>query len=298
MIAKGRYCGCKARCEGAEQREKLLITADVMAVSELGQAAPVNKDELLRWEEKGVHVATFKGKMQGFEGTRGLALGCYEDAASAWFAHISLQSVLLYDADQKEPEGPSLSAALEEARARPFKLENARPWDDKGQVGVPLVHSNSKKDSEKAAASSKKNRKSTWKQLEEEEGLLPQKFQFRIWGLETTRPQAFSIQVMMYKASEKECGQALLKEFWESWVFYAKRFAGYRLRVGSCPGEGYTVVTKKMNMKVPVVGFTVRVQMYKKDFHHVGKVFFKLGLHAKGASQPSLSFQPAQRDMA
>ncbi|CAE7251015.1 unnamed protein product [Symbiodinium microadriaticum] len=72
--------------------------------------------------------------------------------------------------------------------------------------------------------------------------------------------------VMMYKASEKECGQALLKE---SWVFYAKRFAG--LRVGSCPGEGYTVVTKKMNMKVPVVGFTVRVQMYKKDFHHVGK---------------------------
>mmetsp|Transcript_67026 Transcript_67026/g.157251 ORF Transcript_67026/g.157251 Transcript_67026/m.157251 type:complete len:160 (+) Transcript_67026:158-637(+) len=79
--------------------------------------------------------------------------------------------------------------------------------------------------------------------------------------------------VMMYKASEKECGQALLKE---SWVLYAKRFAG--LRVGSCPGEGYTVVTKKMNMKVPVVGFTVRVQMYKKDFHHVGKAHPKLHL--------------------
>lgn len=151
--------------------DQLLITADVMAVSELGQ-------------EKGVHVATFKGKMQ--VGTWG--------------------SVLLYDADQKEPEGNEeevkFSLETRPISARPFKLENARPWDDKGslalimraarfgrrmsqqshrQVGVPLVHSNSKKDSEKAAASSKKNRKSTWsvgsllatasrKQLEEEEG--------------------------------------------------------------------------------------------------------------------------------
>eukprot|EP00439_Symbiodinium_sp_Y106_P019370 s4830_g2.t1 len=99
-----------------------------------------------------------------------------------------VMSVLLYDADQKEPEGslpglrdpePALSqkpSNEEEVKfiletrpisARPFKLENARPWDDKGslalimraarfgrrmsqqshrQVGVPLVHSNSKKD--------------------------------------------------------------------------------------------------------------------------------------------------------
>ena len=37
------------------------------------------------------------------------------------------------------------------------------------------------------------------------------------------------------------------------------------------PFKGTLKGALKTNFQVPVVGFTVRVQMYKKDFHHVGK---------------------------
>lgn len=67
-------------------------------------------------------------------------------------------------------------------------------------------------------------------------------------------------RVMMYKARGTECGQAFLQK---SWVIYAKRFAG--LDVGDCPGKGYTVATKSMHMKVPVLGTEVPVQMYRRQ---------------------------------
>ncbi|CAJ1412427.1 unnamed protein product [Effrenium voratum] len=70
---------------------------------------------------------------------------------------------------------------------------------------------------------------------------------------------AESRMVMMYKAKGPDCGQALLPETWRP---YAQRLAG--LRMGNCPNKGYPVASQMKDMKVPVLGVRVQVQMFKR----------------------------------
>jgi len=136
--------------------DQLIIKADVMVISEMGQA-------------NGEKIATYTGVMQ--VGTWG--------------------PVHLYDSESKEPRGENdeESTFILETRpisARPFKLENAKPWDDKDSLAMIMraarygrrnsglmaprrppnkdVKGNAKhkaKEDEERGAS-KKSRKSTW----------------------------------------------------------------------------------------------------------------------------------------
>eukprot|EP00435_Cladocopium_sp_Y103_P019647 s1740_g4.t1 len=237
--------------------DQLIINADVMVVSEMGQA------------NSGEKVASYKGTMQ--VGTWG--------------------PVVLYDSEKKEPGGDdeetTFTLETRPISARPFKLENAKPWDDKDSLAMIMraarygrrnsvtgggmsrrfQQSPSQKGTQKHKlkededrGTSKKSRKSTWsvgsllrKQVDEnDEGSEDE-------DGDEHRCCSLATKVMMYKARGTECGQAFLQK---SWVIYAKRFAG--LDLGDCPGKGYTVATKSMQMKVPVLGTVVPVQMYRR----------------------------------
>lgn len=86
--------------------DQLIINADVMVVSEMGQA------------NSGEKVASYKGTMQ--VGTWG--------------------PVVLYDSENKEPGGDdeetTFTLETRPISARPFKLENAKPWDDKDSLAM------------------------------------------------------------------------------------------------------------------------------------------------------------------
>lgn len=139
--------------------DQLIITADVMMVTEMGQA-------------NGEKVATYKGTMQ--VGTWG--------------------TVYLYDCERQD----SVQGESEEVKtfftletrpisARPFKLENAKPWDDKTSLAMimraakygrrtsvqgniisrlnltsPKGHQKHKLKEEEERGESKKSRKSIW----------------------------------------------------------------------------------------------------------------------------------------
>ncbi|CAK9104925.1 unnamed protein product [Durusdinium trenchii] len=139
--------------------DQLIITADVMMVTEMGQA-------------NGEKVATYKGTMQ--VGTWG--------------------TVYLYDCErqdsvQGESEKVKTFFTLETRpiSARPFKLENAKPWDDKTSLAMimraakygrrtsvqgniisrlnltsPKGHQKHKLKEEEERGESKKSRKSIW----------------------------------------------------------------------------------------------------------------------------------------
>ncbi|CAJ1356295.1 unnamed protein product [Effrenium voratum] len=85
--------------------DQLIITADVMTVTEMGR------------QERGEHVATYKGTLQ--VGTWG--------------------PVLLFDDSKDSKDADETAQFILETRpisARPFKLENARPWDEKGSLAM------------------------------------------------------------------------------------------------------------------------------------------------------------------